>query len=97
MPSEPRRLGHSAKAVSERSVSLITRTSPSTVRAQDSQRLQRGGLMKGPEVRGRCFAQRAVRETEVEVLADCLAQVRLLARTPKGRIDPERTLAAISV
>jgi hypothetical protein len=32
MPSEPRRLAHAIKAVSERNLSLITRTSPPVVR-----------------------------------------------------------------
>jgi len=34
MPPEPRRLGQAAKAVSERILSLITRTSPPAVRVK---------------------------------------------------------------
>ena len=69
MPSEPRRLRDTSKAVSERNLSLITRTPPSAVRVQNSLRLQRFGPIDGPEVRGRYSTQCAVRETEVEVLA----------------------------
>ena len=68
MPSEPQRLENSAKAVSERNLSLITRTLPSAVRVQKGPHLQRFRLINGPEVRGRYSTRCAVRETEVESL-----------------------------
>ena len=40
MLSEPQRLGDAAKAVSERNLSLITRTSPPVVRVSNSYALQ---------------------------------------------------------
>jgi hypothetical protein len=90
MPSEPRRLGDVSKAVSERLLSLITRTSPSAVRVQNSLRLQRFGPIDGPEVRGRYSTQCAVRETEVEVLARNSG--RAWPVRPDGNRQPDRPL-----
>jgi hypothetical protein len=88
MPSEPRRLGDVSKAVSERLLSLITRTSPSAVRVQISLRLQRFGPIDGPEVRGRYSTQCAVRETEVESLGGLLGAGPLVGPDPKGENRP---------
>ncbi len=83
MPSEPRRLGDVSKAVSERLLSLITRTSHSVVRVQNGQHLQRFWPIDGPEVRGRYSTQCAVRETEMEVLARNSGRA-----CPSGRQSP---------
>jgi hypothetical protein len=90
MPSEPRRLRDTSKAVSERNLSLITRTPPSAVRVQNSLRLQRFGPIDGPEVRGRYSTQCAVRETEVEVLARNSG--RAWPVRPDGNRQPGRPL-----
>jgi len=92
MPSEPRRLGDTSKAVSERLLSLITRTPPPAVRVQNRLRLQRFGPIDGPEVRGRYSTQCAVRETEVESLCGLLGKGPLPGAEPTGRNDPLRTL-----
>ena len=83
MPSEPRRLGDTSKAVSERLLSLITRTPPPAVRVQNSLRLPRFEPIDGPEVRGRYSTQCAVRETKVEVLARNSGRA-----CPSGRQSP---------
>ena len=90
MPSEPRRLGDTSKAVSERLLSLITRTPPPAVRVQNSLRLQRFGPIDGPEVRGRYSTQCAVRETEVEVMARNSG--RAWPVCPDGNRQPDRPL-----
>lgn len=92
MPSEPRRLGDTSKAVSERLLSLITRTPPPAVRVQNRLRLQRFGPIDGPEVRGRYSTQCAVRETEVESLCGLLGKGPLPGAEPTGRNDPMRAL-----
>jgi hypothetical protein len=83
MPSEPRRLGDTSKAVSECLLSLITRTPPPAVRVQNSLRLPRFEPIDGPEVRGRYSTQCAVRETKVEVLARNSGRA-----CPSGRQSP---------
>ena len=88
MPSEPRRLGDTSKAVSERLLSLITRTPPPAVRVQNSLRLQHFGPIDGPEVRGRYSTQCAVRETEVESLGGLLGAGPLVGPDPKGENRP---------
>jgi hypothetical protein len=69
MPSEPRRLADAVKAVSERNLSLITRTSPPVVRISNSSVLQTFVRNNGSAVRRRNSFECAVREPEVEVLA----------------------------
>ncbi|WP_296534464.1 hypothetical protein, partial [Phenylobacterium sp.] len=49
-PSKPRRQGQGAKAVSERNLSLITRTLPSAVRVQKGPHLQRFRLLNGAAI-----------------------------------------------
>ena len=90
MPSEPRRLANAVRAVSERNLSLITRTSPSAVRVQNNPHLQCFGPIDGPEVRGRYSTQCAVRETEVEVLARNSG--RAWPVRPDGNRQPGRPL-----
>ena len=93
MPSEPRRLGDTSKAVSERLLSLITRTPPPAVRVQNSLRLQRFGLMNGTAVRRRYSTQCAVRESEVESLCGLLGKGPLPGAEPTGRNDPKGALS----
>jgi len=84
MPSEPRRLANAVRAVSERNLSLITRTSPPVVRVSNNYALQPFGRKAGSAVRRINSFECAVRESEVEVLA------RNSGRTWPVRVDGKR-------
>jgi hypothetical protein len=94
MPPEPRRLREEAKAVSERLLSLITRTSPLEVRVQNVLLLQCVGLIDGSAVRRRYVTKHVVRETEVESLCGLLGEGPPVGPDPTRKNDPKRKLEA---